>query len=86
MLLKIPIDLKPSNVLFNYGRDDKGRFTDVQLCDFGGTVPEDSEYALNEDPIGTPIFCSPAEAHIRMRWGKPTDIWLFGATASIEFS
>lgn len=79
--LQILIDIKPSNILVNYGSNEEVRFTDVQLCDFGSTVPEDSEYALNGDPIGTPIFRSP-EAHIQMRWGKPTDIWSFGATVS----
>lgn len=68
-------------MLVNYGMDEKMRFDEVQLCDFGSTMPEDSEYALNGDPIGTPIFRSP-EAHIQLRWGRLTDIWSFGAMAS----
>lgn len=74
------IDIKPSNVLVNYGHGDV-RFTDVQLADFGSTVHRDSPYAQHGDPIGTPIFRSP-EAHLQMRWGTATDIWSFGAMAS----
>ncbi|KAL4925821.1 putative serine/threonine protein kinase [Aspergillus undulatus] len=71
-------DIKPSNVLVNYGEHDF-RFTDVQLADFGSTVHVDSVHAQRGDPIGTPIFRSP-EAHLQMKWGTATDIWSFGAT------
>ncbi|KAM5507735.1 hypothetical protein McanMca71_001003 [Microsporum canis] len=69
-------DIKPSNVLVNYGKD--ARFKDVQLADFGSTVHVDSTYAQRGDPIGTPIFRSP-EAHLQMKWGTSTNIWSFGA-------
>lgn len=71
-------DIKPSNVLVNYGQLDL-RFQDVQLADFGSTVHVDSVHAQRGDPIGTPIFRSP-EAHLEMKWGTATDIWSFGAT------
>ena len=53
------------------------RFKDVEIADFGSTVSQESKYALDGDPIGTPIFRSP-EAQLGMRWGTPTDIWSFG--------
>ncbi|EFE32723.1 cytochrome P450 monooxygenase, putative [Trichophyton benhamiae CBS 112371] len=70
------IDIKPSNVLVNYGKDT--RFKEVQLADFGSTVQESSTYARRGDPIGTPMLKSP-EAHLQMKWGNSTDIWSFGA-------
>lgn len=75
------IDVKPSNVLVNYGQG-KSRFTAVQLADFGSTVHENSIHAQRGDPIGTPIFRSP-EAQLEMKWGTATDIWSFGAMASV---
>ncbi|KAJ5933618.1 hypothetical protein N7454_005947 [Penicillium verhagenii] len=69
-------DLKPSNVLVNYGQHDV-RFRDVQLADFGSTVHVESTYAQHGDSIGTPIFRSP-EAHLQMKWDTATDIWSFG--------
>ena len=78
----IYLDVKPNNILVNYGGNDDNRFTAVQLADLESTVPEDSPYALDGDPIGTPMFRSP-EAHIEMRWGTATDIWSFGATVSL---
>ncbi|EAW13304.1 putative serine/threonine protein kinase [Aspergillus clavatus NRRL 1] len=68
-------DIKPSNVLVNYGHSDV-HFTEVQLADFGSTVHMESLYAQHGDPIGTPIFRSP-EAHLQMTWGTATDIWSF---------
>ncbi|BDD57618.1 hypothetical protein MPDQ_002404 [Monascus purpureus] len=70
-------DIKPDNILVNYGHGDV-RFTDVQLADFGSTVPADSAYAKDGDLIGAPIWRSP-EAHLRIGWGTQTDIWSFGA-------
>lgn len=61
------------------------RFKDVQLADFGSTVRMDSTYARDGDSIGTPMFRSP-EAHLQMSWGTATDIWSFGATASLQLS
>lgn len=55
------------------------RFADVQLADFGSTIPQDSAHARDGDPIGTSIFRSP-EAALQKRWGTATDIWSFGAT------
>jgi serine/threonine protein kinase len=74
-------DIKPSNVLVNYGNDETNRFTDIQLCDFESTVKDDSKHALDGAQIGTAMFRSP-EAHLEMRWGTPTDIWSFGTMAS----
>lgn len=69
-------DIKPSNVLVNYAGATQ-LIAEVQLSDFGTTVSEESPYAKNGDPIGTPIFRSP-EAHLQMRWSTATDIWSFG--------
>jgi serine/threonine protein kinase len=76
----VVIDIKPSNVLVNYGHNNF-RFTDVQLADFGSTVRVDSSFAQHGDPIGTPIFRSP-EAQLQMKWDTATDIWSFGAMVS----
>lgn len=73
-------DVKPDNVLVNYGSRDH-RFTDVQLADMGSTVPATSAYAKDGDMIGAPIWRSP-EAHLQIGWGTPTDIWSFGALVS----
>ncbi|KAJ5799716.1 kinase-like protein [Penicillium psychrosexuale] len=71
-------DVKPDNILVNYGTEVEGvRFTDVQLADFGSTVPATSKYATDSDLIGAPIWRSP-EAHLRIGWGTLTDIWSFG--------
>lgn len=72
-------DIKPDNVLVNYGQGDV-RFTEVQLADCGSTVAADSAYAKNSDLIGAPIWRSP-EAQLRIGWGTPTDIWSFGVLA-----
>lgn len=72
-------DIKPSNILVNYGHEQHGRFKDVRVADFGSTISQDSSHAISGDPIGTPMFRSP-EAHIQMKWGTSTDIWSFGAT------
>ena len=74
-------DVKPNNILVNYGRDS-ARFSEVQLGDCGDTCMID----LNADPlqghvIGAAIFRSP-EAMLNLRWRAPTDIWSFGATVS----
>lgn len=74
------IDIKPSNILVNYGHSEK-RIAEVQLCDFGSTVSQDSKYAKNGDEMGTPIFRSP-EAHLQIPWTTSTDIWSFGATVN----
>ncbi|PGH07313.1 serine/threonine protein kinase [Blastomyces parvus] len=71
-------DIKPSNVLVNYGENNGDRFAEVQLADLGSTVHKDSGHARDGDPIGTPIFRSP-EAHLSISWDTATDIWSFGA-------
>ena len=76
------IDIKPDNVLVNYG-NDAARFSEVQLGDCGDVYRVDP----NADPleghiIGAAIFRSP-EAMLNLRWGTPTDIWSFGATVSL---
>ncbi|KAB8215584.1 hypothetical protein BDV33DRAFT_195103 [Aspergillus novoparasiticus] len=48
-------DVKPDNILVNYGLGDV-RFTDVHLADCGNTVPADSAYAKDGDLIGAPIW------------------------------
>ena len=75
------IDIKPNNILVNYGRDS-ARFSEVQLGDCGDACMIDA----NADPleghvIGAAIFRSP-EAMLNLRWKAPTDIWSFGATVS----
>lgn len=75
------LDVKPDNVLVNYGVGDI-RFTDVQLADMGSTVPANSAYAKDGDMIGAPIWRSP-EAHLQIGWDTPTDIWSFGALVSV---
>lgn len=76
------VDIKPSNVLVNYGIFES-RFKEVQLADFGSTVHMDSAHARDGDSIGTPIFRS-LEAHLQMRWDTSTDIWSFGAMVSLS--
>ena len=75
------VDVKPNNILVNYGRDS-ARFSEVQLGDCGDACMIDA----NADPleghvIGAAIFRSP-EAMLNLRWRAPTDIWSFGATVS----
>ncbi|KAG5295561.1 serine/threonine protein kinase [Histoplasma capsulatum G186AR] len=72
-------DVKPDNVLVNYGSGNGDiRFTDVQLADMGATLPADSSYAKDGVMIGAPIWRSP-EAHLQIGWSTATDIWSFGA-------
>lgn len=78
----ITSDIKPSNILVDYS-DPDGRVSNAYLADFGSTVREDSEYAKEGFPIGTPIFRSP-EAALRLPWDRATDIWSFGTTVSIH--
>ncbi|OJD13715.1 serine/threonine protein kinase [Emergomyces pasteurianus Ep9510] len=71
-------DVKIENVLVNYAAEgSEKRFTDVQLCDFEGTVRVDSPFCKDRHEIGTPISRSP-EATMCLQWGPPTDIWSFG--------
>ncbi|KAE8363780.1 serine/threonine protein kinase [Aspergillus caelatus] len=76
-------DIKPSIVLINYGQN-KTRFSDIQMADFGSMAHQNFRYAQDRDPTGTPIFPSP-EAQLQMRWGTATDIWSFGAMARQGF-
>ena len=59
-------DVKPDNVLVNYGHGDI-RFSDVKLGDCGSTVHRDSGHAKDGDVIRAPIFRSP-EAQLRLPW------------------
>jgi serine/threonine protein kinase len=71
-------DIKPDNVMVNYGSNKTdNRFTDVQLADFGGSLPEDHEHARKGTPIGAAIWRSP-ESLFGMSWDVKTDIWSFG--------
>ncbi|KAI1920379.1 hypothetical protein LOZ65_004093 [Ophidiomyces ophidiicola] len=71
-------DIKPSNVLVHYVKNDGNCFAEVQLADFGSTVHKDSSHTRDGVPIGTPIFKSP-EAYLSISWVTTTDIWSLGA-------
>ncbi len=72
-------DVKPSNILVDFGVGADNRFADVVLADCGSTVHVESRLAQEGELIGAPIFRSP-EAHLQLRWGTSTDIWSFGTT------
>ncbi|KAL5335444.1 hypothetical protein BJX70DRAFT_323270 [Aspergillus crustosus] len=72
-------DIKPDNILVNYGEENgEVRFTDVQIAGCGSTVQSNSAYANDSDVIGAFVWRSP-EAHLGLGWGTPTDTWSFGA-------
>lgn len=79
-LLKCVLDIKLNNVFINYGGDGQ-RFSDIQLGDCGGAVPEDSKFAKESHLIGAGISRSP-EVIFEIGWGTPTDIWSFGNAVS----
>ena len=61
-LLTTENDVKPHNIFVNYkdqDEDDKNRFSEVQLGDFGGTYPQDSRWAREGTLVGAPIWTSP---------------------------
>jgi serine/threonine protein kinase len=68
------------NILVNHGNGET-RFSDIQLADLGGTVPEDSKWAKGGHTVGAPIWRSP-ELLLNLPWGTPTDIWSFGTMVS----
>ena len=70
-------DLKPDNILVNYGSSGT-RFSDVKLADCGDSTHVDS--VTEGHIIGATIFRSP-EAMLNLIWGPATDIWSLGATA-----
>lgn len=72
----IILDIKLDNIFANYGRDGQ-RFSDIQLGDCGGVVPETSKFARESHLIGAGISRSP-EVIFEIGWGTPTDIWSFG--------
>lgn len=72
--------VRPTNALVSY-RPSDDEIVDVQLADLDSTVHEDSEHAKDGQHMVTPMFRSP-EAILQMRWGRPTDIWSFGAMVS----
>jgi casein kinase II subunit alpha len=87
-LIYWPLDIKPDNILVNYGGADGdgiNRFSEVALAECA------DPYKINPDAdpfeeghlIGAAIFRSP-EANLQLRWGTATDIWSFGAT--VRFS
>ncbi|KAI9732878.1 MAG: hypothetical protein M1834_003818 [Cirrosporium novae-zelandiae] len=71
-------DIKPRNILVNYGNDQQ-RFSEVQLADCGGTVSINSEFAKDGELTGTSLFQAP-EVHLAIPWGTAVDIWSFGVT------
>jgi casein kinase II subunit alpha len=81
-LTHIFTDIKPDNILVNYGTGSS-RFADVQLADFGDVTRIDPKNYLKvgmDGPhMGAAIFRSP-EAMMQLRWGQSTDIWSFGTT------
>lgn len=72
LMLHFKIDLKPDNVLSNYG-NNVTRFSRVTLGDPNAGPLEESHV------ISAAIFRSP-EVQLNLRWGPPTDIWSLGAT------
>ncbi|KAI0376861.1 STE/STE20 protein kinase [Hypomontagnella monticulosa] len=71
-------DIKPHNIFVNYGGEIDGvRFSKCQLGDFGGTYPQESNWAKSGIPIGAPIWNSP-EVLMETPWNTATDIWSFG--------
>jgi len=79
--LLIPsVDIKPDNILVNYG-SGSARFSKVELGDCGDTyqISPNTDEKGNGHIIGAAIFRSP-EAMLNLRWGTATDIWSFGAT------
>jgi casein kinase II subunit alpha len=76
------LNIKPDNILLNYG----GNTTrDITLADCGDSCfvqPKDHlKYGESGHIIGAHMFRSP-EAMMSLRWGSPTDIWSFGTTVS----
>ena len=70
------------NVFVNFRQEkDEVRFSDVQLGDFGGSLPEDSEWAKLGTPVGAPVWSSP-EVLMETPWNTATDIWSFGTVVS----
>lgn len=84
-LTHILTDIKPDNILVNYGTGSS-RFADVQLADFGDVTRIDPKNYLKvgmDGPhMGAAIFRSP-EAMMQLRWGQSTDIWSFGTTVGV---
>jgi casein kinase II subunit alpha len=78
------LDIKPDNILVNYGTDPY-RFKQVELGDCGDACivnPRDHlKIGETGHLIGAHMFRSP-EAMLNLRWGTPTDIWSFGTTVS----
>ncbi|KAF1990065.1 putative serine/threonine protein kinase [Aulographum hederae CBS 113979] len=72
-------DIKPRNVLVNYGAGTPNIFSDVKLADLGCVAHQDSKFARAGKMTGTSVFRAP-EVHLGEPWGTPSDIWSFGVT------
>lgn len=79
-MLHLEPDVKPDNVLINYG-NEATRFSRVALGDCGDVFRFNANASPLEEGhvISAAIFRSP-EAQLNLRWGPPTDIWSLGAT------
>lgn len=73
-------DVKLDNIFVDRGKDGQ-RFSAIKIGDFGGVVPETSEFARRGHLIGAVINRSP-ESMLAIRWGTATDIWSFGTCVS----
>ena len=72
-------DIKPDNILVDYGHDHDSRFCKVQLANCGDCIRAKDVQDFTKHLIGADFFRSP-EALLLQRWDTPTDIWSFGAT------
>ncbi|KAG4434852.1 hypothetical protein IFR05_009646 [Cadophora sp. M221] len=74
-------DIKPDNILVNYGGSGLCRSSDVELGDCGDAclvnLGDHLKIGENRYMIGAYMFRSP-EAMLNLRWGTATDIWSFG--------
>ena len=73
-------DIKPNNILANNGIGNS-RFGNIQLGDFGDSVPESIATNNGQHIIGAPIYRAP-EVMLNARWTVAVDIWSLGATVS----
>lgn len=76
-------DVKLNNIFVNYANPGENgiRFSEVRLGEFGGTYPQDSEWAKSGTLIGGPLWNSP-EVLLETPWNTATDILSFGTVVS----